>query len=98
MVSIFVISQHSQVAVTNPGSVGGAGIALAIRILDGNKPAARTVLVDPELWENETDAGRAQLAAAANPLLDPEWPVSVSIPDWTTYTMDQIIACKGPGE
>ena len=27
-----------------------------------------------------------------------EWPVSVSIDGWTTYTMDQIIACKGPGE
>lgn len=85
-------------AVTNPGSVGGAGITLAINILEGNMPAARTVLVDPELWENESDAGRAQIAAAANPSLDPEWPVSVSIPEWTTYSMDQIIACKGPGE
>ena len=85
-------------AVTNPGSVGGAGTTLAINILEGNPPAERTVLVNPELWQNGTDAGRAQLAAAANPSLDPEWPVSVSIPEWTTYTMDQIIACKGPGE
>ena len=36
--------------------------------------------------------------AAANPNLSPEWPDSVSIPGWTTYSMDQIIACKGPGE
>ncbi|GAG03826.1 unnamed protein product, partial [marine sediment metagenome] len=48
-------------AVTNPGSVGGAGVTLAINILEGNAPAARTVLVDPELWENGTDAGRAKL-------------------------------------
>ena len=34
-------------AVTNPGSVGGAGVALAIQILDGKAPAEKTVLVDP---------------------------------------------------
>jgi ribose transport system substrate-binding protein len=85
-------------AVTNPGSIGGAGVTLAIQILDGNKPAEQTVLVHPELWENATDEGKAKLAAAADPALDPEWPVSISIPDWTTYTKDQIIACKGPGE
>jgi ribose transport system substrate-binding protein len=85
-------------AVTNPGSIGGAGVTLAVRILDGQKPDAQTVLVKPELWENSTDEGKAKLAAAADPSLDPEWPVSISIPDWTTYTKDQIIACKGPGE
>jgi ribose transport system substrate-binding protein len=36
--------------------------------------------------------------AAQNPNLDPEWPVSVTIPGWTDYTMEQIIACEGPGE
>ena len=85
-------------AVTNPGSVGGAGVALAIQILDGKAPAEKTVLVDPVLWDNTTDDGKAQIKAAQNPNLSPEWPVSVSIPGWTTYTMDQIIACKGPGE
>lgn len=85
-------------AVTNPGSVGGAGVALAIQILDGKMPASKTVLVDPVVWDNTSEAGKALLAAAQNPKLSPEWPVSVSIPNYTTYTMDQIIACKGPGE
>lgn len=85
-------------AVTNPGSIGGAGVTLALQILDGKKPAEQTVLVQPELWENATADGKAKLAAAADPALDPEWPVSISIPDWTTYTKEQIIACKGPGE
>ncbi len=85
-------------AVTNPGSIGGAGVTLALNILDGKMPSEKTVLVNPELWQNATDEGKAQLAAAADPSLDPEWPVSISIPDWTTYTKDQIIACKGPGE
>jgi len=85
-------------AVTNPGSVGGAGVALAIQILDGKAPAEKTVLVDPVVWDNTSDAGKALLAGSTNPNLSPEWPVSVSIPGWTTYTMDQVIACKGPGE
>ncbi len=85
-------------AVTNPGSVGGAGVALAIQILDGKAPKDKTVLVDPTVWDNTSDAGKALLASAQNPKLNPEWPVSVSIPNWTHYNMDQIIACKGPGE
>ncbi len=85
-------------AVTNPGSIGGAGVTLALQLLDGQTPAEKTVLVNPSLWANTDDAGKAMIAGAQNPNLDPEWPVSVSIPDWTTYSMDQIIACKGPGE
>ncbi len=85
-------------AVTNPGSVGGAGVALALQILDGKAPKDHTVLVDPVLWDNTSDAGLALIKAGQNPKLSPEWPVSVSIPGWTTYSMDQIIACKGPGE
>ena len=38
------------------------------------------------------------ITAAQNPNLDPEWPVSVTVPGWTDYTMEQIIDCKGPGE
>lgn len=83
-------------AVTNPGSVGGAGITLALKVLQGEAPAEKTVLVDPVLWENVTPEGRATIEAAQNPKLDPEWPVSVSIPGWTTYTLDEIIACEGP--
>jgi ribose transport system substrate-binding protein len=85
-------------AVTNPGSVGGAGVTLALQILQGQVPAERAVLVSPELWDNVSEEGRAKLEAAQNPDLDPEWPVSVSIPGYTTYTMEEIIACRGPGE
>lgn len=85
-------------AVTNPGSIGGAGVTLALQILEGQKPAEQTVLVQPELWENVTDGGKEKLKNAADPSLSPEWPVSISIPNWTTYTKEQIVACKGPGE
>jgi ribose transport system substrate-binding protein len=85
-------------AVTNPGSIGGAGVAVALQILEGNAPAEKTVLVTPALWDNASEEGKASIAAAQNPNLDPEWPVSVSIDGYTTYTTDEIIACKGPGE
>jgi len=85
-------------AVTNPGSIGGAGVTLALQILQGQAPSEKLVLVTPDLWDNTSEEGQAKLAGAQNANLDPEWPVSVSIPDWTTYSMDEIIACKGPGE
>ena len=85
-------------AVTNPGSIGGAGVTLALKALGGEKPAEQITLVKPELWENVTPEGKAKLAKAADPSLSPEWPVSITIPEWTTYTKEQIIACKGPGE
>jgi ribose transport system substrate-binding protein len=91
-------------AVTNPGTVGGAGVTLALQVLDGQLPATpesdetRTVYVDPVLWANNTEEGMAAIEAAQNPNLDPEWPVGLQIPGWTTYTDDQIIACAGPGE
>jgi len=85
-------------AVTNPGSVGGAGVTLALNVLDGKAPAQKANVVTPVLWENVTDAGKANLKSAADPTINKEWPVSISIPDWTTYTKAQIVACKGPGE
>jgi ribose transport system substrate-binding protein len=85
-------------AVTNPGSVGGAGVALALQILNGTMPAAQTTLLAPEVWDNVSDTGKAALAAAADPTLDPTWPLGLSVPGWTTYTKEQLLACKAPGE
>ncbi len=84
--------------VTNPGSVGGAGVALALQILNGQAPAEQTVKLTPAIWDNATEEGKAALVAAADPALDPGWPVGISIADWTTYTKEQLLACKGPGE
>ncbi len=85
-------------AVTNPAAVGGAGVALAIQILDGKKPSGTTVHVTPEEWDNTTDAGKAALTAAADPSLPKEWPLGLTVKDWTTYDKAALVACKGPGE
>lgn len=81
-------------AVTNPGTVGGAGVTLALQILNGESPESQTVYVDPVLWANNDDEGIAAIEAAQNPNLDPEWPVGLQIPGWTTYTDEEIIACE----
>ncbi len=84
--------------VTNPGTVGGAGVALALQILDGNAPEEHTVTVDPTLMANDNEEGLAMIAASQNPDLSATWPVMLQIPGWTTYTDEQLIACLGPGE
>jgi len=87
-------------AVTNTAAVGGAGVALALKLLNGetvttagDKP--NTVLLDPVAVDNTTDAGKAQLKAWQSvPGLDPTWPLGIQIDGWTDYTPDQAIACK----
>ena len=78
--------------------MGGAGVNLATQILAGQKPTGSTVHVEPELWENTTDEGKASLTEAADPKINPLWPLGLTIEGWTDYTKDEIIACKGPGE
>ncbi len=85
-------------AVTNPGSVGGAGVTLALQILGGDAPEDHTVVLAPDVWDNVTPDGIAKLTAANDPSLNPIWPLGLSIEGWTTYTKDQLLACKGPGE
>ena len=84
-------------AVTNPGSIGGAGVTLALQILDGKKPAQQTVLVEPQLWENATDEGKAKLKAAADPSLSPEWPVSDLDPGLDHLHQGPDRRLQGPG-
>jgi ribose transport system substrate-binding protein len=85
-------------AVTNPPPVGGAGIALALQLLNGQKPSQREIKLTPEVWDNTTDAGLAKLKAAYDPQLDDYYGVNYTIPNWTHYTKADLIACKGPGE
>jgi ribose transport system substrate-binding protein len=96
------------VAVTNTAAVGGAGVNLALKLLNGQPvtPTAgakpNTVLLDPIAVDNQTDAGKAQLKGwLAVTLPDPTWPLGITIDGWTTYTAAQAVppaGCKGPGE
>jgi ribose transport system substrate-binding protein len=92
-------------AVTNTAAVGGAGITLALKLLKGETvktdPSAsqpNTVLLDPVLADNTSDAGKQTLQSWQVDGLDPLWPLGLKVEGWTSYTPEQAIACKGPGE
>jgi ribose transport system substrate-binding protein len=92
-------------AVTNTAAVGGAGIALALKLLKGESvdtdPSAahpNTVLLTPVVADNTSDAGKELLKSWQVDGLDPLWPLGLKVDGWTSYTPEQAIACKGPGE
>jgi ribose transport system substrate-binding protein len=92
-------------AVTNTAAVGGAGLALALKLLNGETvttdPSAEhpnTVLLDPVLADDQTDAGKAELQSWLVDGLDPSWPLGLEIEGYTHYTPEQAIACKGPND
>ena len=82
-------------AVTNPPSVGGAGLAVALDVLQ-KKDHPHVITITPEVWDNASDASLAALKANYNPKLDPYYSIDISVKPFTTYSMDQIVACKGP--
>jgi ribose transport system substrate-binding protein len=92
-------------AVTNTAAVGGAGVNLALKLLNAEAvttdPSAsqpNTVLLKPVVADNTTDAGKAMLESWQVDGLDPLWPLGLQIDGFTTYTPEQAVACKGPGE
>lgn len=82
-------------AVTNPASVGGAGLAVALDVLQ-QKPMPHEIKLTPQVWPNTTPAGIEQLTAVYNPKLDPYYSVATEVKPYTTYTTADMIACKGP--
>ncbi len=91
-------------AVTNTASVGGAGVSLAYKVLTGQKVEQsaganrpNTILLDPQLLDNTTDQGKADLQKWISvPNMDPLWPLSLSIPGYTDYDPNTVPAtCKG---
>jgi ribose transport system substrate-binding protein len=92
-------------AVTNTAAVGGAGVNLAIKLLNNDAvetasdaPQPNTVLLVPVLAENTSDDGTALLESWQVDGLDPLWPLGLEIEGFTTYTPEQAVACLGPGE
>ena len=92
-------------AVTNTAAVGGAGVGLALKLLNGETvttdPSAsqpNTVLLTPVLADNVSDEGKTLLESWQVAGLDPLWPLGLQIEGYTTYTPEQAVACKGPGE
>jgi ribose transport system substrate-binding protein len=82
-------------AVTNPAVIGGVGTAIALDVLQGKK-VNRETLLTPEVWD--VAKSKSTLEANSFPDRDATFSSAVSVKPYTTYTNDQLFACKGPGE
>lgn len=81
-------------AVTNPAVIGGVGTAVALQVLEGEE-VDRNTLLTPEVWTKEDTE---ILEANYFPDREPTFSSAVQVEPWTTYTNEQLFACKGPGE
>jgi ribose transport system substrate-binding protein len=82
-------------AVTNPAVIGGVGTAIALQALDGKNPEKVTTLT-PAVWDKANN--EAELKANYFPDRDKTFSSAVTVDPYTTYTPEQLFACKGPGE
>jgi ribose transport system substrate-binding protein len=78
--------------VTNPPPVGGAGAAVALRVLRGQSQP-KIQLLQPALWTNTNAAGIAQLRAHSLPTKPPTYGASWNVPGFTTYSKHQLLNC-----
>jgi ribose transport system substrate-binding protein len=83
--------------VTNPPAVGGAGLSIALDVLEGKK-VERVTHLTPKVYDSTTDEGQQWLKSLYDPKVDPNYPVYSPVVPYTHYTLDQEKACKGPGE
>jgi ribose transport system substrate-binding protein len=82
-------------AVTNPAVIGGVGTAIALDVLQG-KQVERETLLTPEVWDAAKN--KSTLEENSFPDRDATFSAAVSVKPYTTYTNEQLFACKGPGE
>lgn len=90
---LLTIDGLTGVAVTNPPSVGGAGAAVAISILDGDN-VEKTTLLTPQALSSQADLQAIYIDGD----FPDGWSSYMEIDPYTHYTADDVIACKGPGE
>ena len=83
------------VAVTNPATIGGAGAAVALDLLQG-KSVPTWVKLTPQVWDNGTSAGKKEIKANYSPSRPPTFSARLQIKPWTTYSTQQLFSCKGP--
>ena len=80
-------------AVTNPSSIGGVGVTVALRRLQ-KQSVPRWVKLRPDVWTWPAD--KAKINKFAQPGAAADASAQLQIPRWTTYSLKQYKACKGP--
>jgi ribose transport system substrate-binding protein len=84
--------QLNGAAVTNPAVIGGVGAAIAIDALTGKNPQRETIL-KPQLWDKNN---QGEWKDFYDPKLPPTYSTFTEVKPYTTYSKDQLTACKGP--
>jgi ribose transport system substrate-binding protein len=82
--------------VTNPPPVGGVATAIAVDLLTGSADHDRDTLLTPAVYDNIDD-----MAVLEDLYLEdlPQGFVStMEIEPWTTYTQQDVLDCRGPGD
>jgi ribose transport system substrate-binding protein len=92
---LLTVKGLSGLAVTNPATIGGAGAAVAIKLLQGGS-APKWVKLTPQAWDNGTAAGKAEIRKNYSPSRAPTYSARLQIKPWTTYSTQQLFSCKGP--
>ena len=80
-------------AVTNPSSIGGVGVTVALRALN-RQSVPRWVKLKPDVWTWPAD--RSKINRFAQPGAAADASAQLQISRWTTYSLGQYRACKGP--
>src|SRR4051812_20432923 len=80
-------------AVTNPATIGGAGAAVAIKLLQGQK-VQNWVKLKPLVWS--MPGSKSEIQANYSAKRAPTYSARLQVKPWTTYTTGQLTSCKGP--
>jgi len=90
---LMTVKGLSGAAVTNPATIGGVGASIALKLLQG-KSVQKWVKLTPQIWDNGTAAGKAQIKANYSPSQAPTYSARLQVKPWTTYSSKQLFACK----
>jgi ribose transport system substrate-binding protein len=82
--------------VSNPPPVGGVATAIAVDLLTGAQEHERNTLLTPELHDNVDDV--TALEGLYLPDLAEGESSTIVIEPYTTYTVEDVLGCRGPGE
>ena len=82
--------------VTNPPPVGGVATAIAVDQLTGAEQHDQNTLLTPEVYDNID--GLSTLEQLYQPDLPQGFVSTMEIEPWTTYTQEDVLDCRGPGE
>jgi ribose transport system substrate-binding protein len=90
----YLLTQYPKLkgaAVTNPATVGGAGAAVALKLLQGQK-VAKNILLTPQVWT--MPGSKAIMKKFYSPSLPPTYSDTLQISGLTHYSIGQLKACK----